>query len=100
LLIQNRKGFAADCFLEPAAGSSPVHPFADATSQRPSRNRRRLIKRLADSMDRIRSEFKATCSHSSNIGTEYPRGQVCFCNKQLFSTTLPTHLHCGVKCVS
>lgn len=75
--VQNGQGLAAGRFLVPAAERNPPVPFADLTSQRPSRNRGRLVNCPANSMDRSMIEFKATYSHHLNIATEKRRGQVC-----------------------
>ena len=75
--VQNSQGLATGRFLMPAAGGPPPIPFADLTSQRPSRNRGRLVECLANPMDHILIEFKATYSHDLDIATKERRGQVC-----------------------
>ena len=75
--VQNGQGFATGRFLKPAAGGTPLIAFADLTSQRPSRYRRRLVECLTNPMDLIPVEFKATYSHDLEIATKHQWGQVC-----------------------
>ncbi len=75
--VQNGQCLATGHFLMSAAGGLPLITFADLTSQRASRYRRRPVEYLTNPMDHIPIEFKATYSHDSDIATKQRRGQVC-----------------------